>query len=50
MFLCLAQGLEPTFEPLVVQLLQVTYERAKAVITSRRDVIGTLAHELLTNT
>jgi len=34
----------------VVELLQVTYARARAVIASRRDVIETLAEELLTNT
>jgi hypothetical protein len=44
------QGLEEVFEPLTMQLLEVTKARAVALVTARLPVIQAIAEELITRT
>ena len=46
---CTWQGLEPTFEPLIQQLLDVTYIRATAIMQSHRQTVGIITEEMLSN-
>ena len=46
---CTWQGLEPTFEPLIQQLLDVTYTRATAIMQSHRQTVGIITEEMLSN-
>lgn len=43
------QGLEEVFEPLMIQLLEVTKARATALISARLPVIEAVAEQLLTS-
>jgi hypothetical protein len=41
--------LEPTFEPLIQQLLDVTYTRAIAIMQSHQQTVGIITEEMLSN-
>ena len=46
---CKLQGLEPTFEPLIQQLVDVTYKRAFAIMQSQRQTVDTITEEMLSD-